>query len=64
MSNYTEFSPDIWSATLNANFDNTGVMDSCVNKKYEFELYAYALMKNHVHLVLNDIKLSGFFCCC
>lgn len=38
MSNYSEFSPDIWSATLNANFDNTGVMDSCVNKKYEGEI--------------------------
>lgn len=25
-----------------------------VKSKYEFEIYAYALMRNHVHLVIND----------
>ncbi len=38
MTNYTEFVPEIWSTILNANFDNTSVMDSCVNKKYEGEI--------------------------
>ena len=34
MTNYAEFIPEIWSTILNSNFDNTSVMDSCVNKKY------------------------------
>jgi len=38
MSNYSEFKPEMWSALLNSNFDNTSVMDSCVNKKYEGEI--------------------------
>jgi len=38
MSNYTEFIPELWSALLNSNFDNTSVMDTCVNKKYEGEI--------------------------
>lgn len=38
MTNYTEFVPDLWSSILNASFDKTGVMDSCVNKKYEGEI--------------------------
>jgi len=38
MTNYAEFVPEIWSTILNANFDNTSVMDSCVNKKYEGEI--------------------------
>lgn len=38
MTNYAEFIPEIWSTILNSNFDNTSVMDSCVNKKYEGEI--------------------------
>ena len=38
MTNYSEFIPEIWSTILNSNFDNTSVMDSCVNKKYEGEI--------------------------
>ena len=38
MTNSSEFVPEIWSTILNANFDNTSVMDSCVNKKYEGEI--------------------------
>lgn len=38
MTNYSEFVPEIWSTILNSNFDNTSVMDSCVNKKYEGEI--------------------------
>ena len=38
MTNYAEFIPEIWSPILNSNFDNTSVMDSCVNKKYEGEI--------------------------
>ncbi len=38
MTNYNEFVPEIWSTILNSGFDNTGVMDSCVNKKYEGEI--------------------------
>jgi len=29
-----------------------------VKSKFEFEIYAYAFMKNHVHLVINDKNLS------
>ena len=38
MTNYSEFVPELWSTILNSNFDNTSVMDSCVNKKYEGEI--------------------------
>ncbi len=38
MTNYNEFVPELWSGILNASFDKTGVMDSCVNKKYEGEI--------------------------
>ena len=38
MTSYTNFVPEIWSTVLNASFDDTGVMDSCVNKKYEGEI--------------------------
>lgn len=38
MTNYNEFVPELWSGILNSSFDNTGVMDSCVNKKYEGEI--------------------------
>ena len=38
MTSYTNFVPEIWSSMLYASFDNTGVMDSCVNKKYEGEI--------------------------
>ncbi|MCQ2957381.1 MAG: hypothetical protein MJ180_00600 [Candidatus Gastranaerophilales bacterium] len=38
MTNYAEFVPELWSTILNSNFDNTSVMDSCVNKKYEGEI--------------------------
>ncbi|MDD3594396.1 MAG: hypothetical protein PHX18_07195 [Candidatus Gastranaerophilales bacterium] len=38
MVNYSEFVPEMWSKILNTSFDNTGVMDTCVNKKYEGEI--------------------------
>jgi len=38
MTDYANFVPEIWSGILNSNFDNTSVMDSCVNKKYEGEI--------------------------
>ena len=38
VTSYENFVPELWSGILNAGFDNTGVMDSCVNKKYEGEI--------------------------